>query len=75
LVNVTPVDAAWLKEFPSIEADINELSIEQVKIGPVPQAALQSIMGKYNTNAEVLGKALNCTIEADLENVSTTTYI
>ncbi len=73
-MNVTPVDAAWLKEFPSIEADINELNIEQVKISPVPQAILQSIMGRYNVAMEELSKALNCTIEADLENVRVTTY-
>ncbi len=71
LVNITPVEAVWLKDFPEIEANINELNIEQVKISPVPQTVLQSIAGRCNANLEELGKALNCMIEADLDNVST----
>lgn len=70
LVNITPVEAVWLKDFPEIEANINELNIEQVKISPVPQTVIQSIAGKYNANLEELGKTLNCMVEADLENVS-----
>jgi hypothetical protein len=70
LANVTPVDIVWLKDYPEIEANINELNIEQVKISPVPQTVLEGIAGRYNANIQELCEALNCMVEVDVENVS-----
>lgn len=68
--NITPIDTAWLKDFPGIEASVNKMNIEQVKISPVPLTVLQIIMGKYNANAEAMSKSLSCVIEADMDKVS-----
>lgn len=67
---VTPVNEAWLKDYPEIEANINDLNIEQVKISSVPQAVLESIAGRYNAKIQELSEALNCMVEVDVENVS-----
>jgi hypothetical protein len=69
-MNVTPLQKEWLQDFPRILDSVNDIEVEQVVISPVPSTILQTVMGRYNVNAEAMSKELGCTIEADMTKVS-----
>ncbi|KAL6041141.1 hypothetical protein QOT17_025060 [Balamuthia mandrillaris] len=63
---VTPINAEWLKYYPIFTDTLQRGEIQQVIIEHIPRSTLRAVLGKYNSNAEPIGRELNRIVEADL---------